>query len=68
MKKFIVTYAETVVKEVEVMAETMQKVYERFEEGNFPFTQGKDIARDMRVTDCKEIEKKTYNFTEGDCV
>lgn len=66
MKTFKVTYLEQVVREVEVQAETMQKVYERFEEGNFPFTEGKDTAGDMRVTNCQEVEKKSYNFSEGD--
>jgi len=66
MKTFKVTYLEQVVREVEVKAETMQKVYERFEEGNFPFTEGKDTAGDMRVTNCQEVEKKSYNFSEGD--
>ena len=66
MKTFKVTYLEQVVREVEVQAETMQKVYERFEEGNFPFTEGTDTAGDMRVTNCQEVEKKSYNFSEGD--
>lgn len=66
MKVFKVTYIEEVAIEVKIIAPTEEEVFKRFKEGNFPFTEGKEVHADTRVYSVEEIEKKGYNFSEGD--
>ena len=66
MKKFKVTYIEEVAREVTVVAPSEEEVFKRFKEGNFPFTEGEELNADTRVYSVEEIDRKTYNFSEGD--
>jgi hydrogenase maturation factor HypE len=66
MKVFKVTYIEEVAREVKIIAPTEEEVFKRFKEGNFPFTEGKEVHGDIRVYSVEEIEKKVFNFSEGD--
>ena len=66
MKVFKVTYIEEIAREVRIIAPTEEEVFKRFKEGNFPFTEGKEVHGDTRIYSVEEIEKKVYNFSEGD--
>ena len=66
MKKFKVTYIEEVAREVTIVAPSDEEVFKRFKEGNFPFTEGKEIGGDISIKFVDEVEKKVYNFSEGD--
>tara|TARA_B110000858_G_C17609122_1_gene383651 strand:+ start:378 stop:584 length:207 start_codon:yes stop_codon:yes gene_type:complete len=66
MKKFKVTYIEEVAREVTIVAPSDEEVFKRFEEGNFPFTESREVNADIRVYSVEEIDRKTYNFSEGD--
>lgn len=70
MKVFKVTYIEEIAREVKIIAPTEAEVFKRFKEGNFPFTEGREIHGDTRVYSVEEVErnpfKQTYNLSEGD--
>ena len=66
MKVFKVTYIESIAREVRIIAPDKSEVFKRFEEGNFPFTEGKEIGGDISIKFVDEVEKKVYNFSEGD--
>ena len=66
MKKFKVVYIEEIAREVTIVAPSDEEVFKRFKEGNFPFTEGKEVHADTRIYSVEEINRKTYNFSEGD--
>ena len=66
MKKFKVVYIEEIAREVTIVAPSDEEVFKRFKEGNFPFTEGKEVHGDTRIYSVEEINRKTYNFSEGD--
>jgi|TARA_R110000822_G_scaffold116231_1_gene248131 hypothetical protein len=66
MKTFKVTYIETIVREVSIKAPVEMDVQKRFNEGNFPFTEGKEVNADIHIHSIREKEEINYDFSEGD--
>lgn len=66
MNKYKVTYIETIVREVDIVAPDSSEVQKRFDEGNFPFTEGKEVNADIHVYSIKEKETIKYDLSQGD--
>lgn len=66
MKTYEVIFTEEVAYKVTILAPNQEEVHKRFKEGNFPFTEGKEVGADSKIYSCDEVVKPKYNLSQGD--